>query len=134
MSRTTNEPVEKVLLWPHFFFLVELPICMEESILGLDCLTVQLAISIIPKMNRTVFNSLKLGVTIFLCHMMFTKAFDFNMQLFCQCKHFLTYIFFLIASSAGEEMLPWQSISCSNLFMVLIVYFSKAISLQINFQ
>lgn len=65
---------------------------MKESILGLECLTVQLAISIIPKMNRAVFNSLKPGFTIFLCHMMLTKAFDFNMLLFCQCKHFLTYI------------------------------------------
>lgn len=38
------------------------------------------------------------------------------------------YHFFCMASSAGEEMLPWQPVSCCHIFMASIVY-SKAIKI-----
>lgn len=104
-SRNTDEPVGKDLSWPHFYFLVELPVCMEDNMLDLVCLTAQLAISIIPRLNQSVFNSLKLGFTILFWHVMFTKAFDFNMQLFCQFKHFLTY-------TPSSVLLPQQGRKC----------------------
>ena len=77
------------------FFKIELPICKEESTPDLKCPVSHCAACFIT-LKMSVFNSLKLVLTILIWYMTCTKEFDFNMQLFCQCKCFLTYILFCI--------------------------------------
>lgn len=115
-------PSKKILSWPQFFKL-NCQYADKRVFIDLEYLLSHSATCyIIPKMNQSVFNSLQLEFSILLSHMMFTRAIDFNMQLFGQSKHFLTYILFCIAFSAGEEMLPWQHVSCCHLFIASIVY------------
>lgn len=93
ISRNTDEASSKKFYHGHHFFLIELPICREESILDLKCsMSHSTACNIFPKMNQSVFSILKLGLTVLLWHMTFTKAFNFNMQLFFHVNTFLTYI------------------------------------------
>ena len=42
---------------------------MEDNMRDLVCLTAQLAIPITPKMNQSVFNSLKLGFAMLFWHL-----------------------------------------------------------------
>lgn len=73
-------------------FLKIIPQYAGKSVLDFECPNFPSTVRyIIAEMNGSLCNSLKLGFII-LWHVMLIKAFDFNMQLFCQLKHFLTYI------------------------------------------
>lgn len=83
------------------FLKIELPICKEESTPDLECPVSHCVASYIT-LHMSVFNSLKLGLPILLWYMTCTKEFDFNMQLFRQCKCFWPI------SSLVYSFLSWE--------------------------
>lgn len=112
---TQMKPAAKVYQG-HHFFLIELPICRKVNIFDLESpMSHSTAWYTFPKMNWSVFSSSKLRFTVLLWYLTFTKAFNFNMQLFFSVNTFWPISFLLYS------LLSWRgnaTMATYQLFMV----------------